>query len=90
MTERTEVVPLSDKLSEEQELTRREAIANQREVEPTPDETRNGWTKESLTKYLAERDAARTLMVDVNSITRKAARRKSVQNHRYRVLRWRG
>ena len=26
--------------------------------DPTPDEKRNGWTPEALTKYLAERDDA--------------------------------
>ena len=88
-TEHTEIVPLSDQLSLELDSARRQALARQEMIEPTRDEKRNGWTKESLTKYLAERHAGQTLAVDVNSLHRRVARRPNVQSHRYRPHRWR-
>lgn len=48
-------------------------------VEPTPDEIKNGWTKESLNRYLAERDqqAADVLL---RNERRKRARIESTQS----------
>lgn len=89
MIDHIEVVPLSEKTDQELQTARREALARQEPIEPTEEEKKNGWTKETLTKYLAEREAAQSLSVDVNSLHRQMARRKDVQNHRYRVHRWR-
>ena len=88
--ERPEIVPLSDKLSQELETARREALANQQNIEPTDEEKRNGWNKTTLTAYLAERFAAQSLAVDADSLLRRTARRSDEANHRYRPLRWRG
>ena len=87
---RPEIVPLSDKLSQELESARREALANQQDIEPTDEEKKNGWTRETLTAYLAERFAAQSLAVDADSLLRRTARRSDEANHRYRPLRWRG
>ena len=87
--EHTEIVPLSEQLDLELESVRRQAIARQEMIEPTDEESRNGWTTESLTKYLTERHAGQTLAVDVNSLHRRVARRPTVQNYRYRPHRWR-
>ena len=84
-----EVVPLSEKLTEELETARREAIAQQHTIEPTEEEKKNGWTAKTLTAYLTERVAAQSLNVDVNSLQRRLARRPTEANHRYRPLRWR-
>ncbi len=90
MTERIPVAPLSDRVLDEHDMARREALANSEEIEPTEEEKRNGWTTKTLTKYLAERFAAQSLHIDVNSLSRKSARRPNEQNHRYNVKRWRG
>lgn len=87
--ERPEIVPLSDKLNQELESARREALANQQAIEPTEEEKRNGWNKATLTAYLAERFAAQSLAVDVDSLHRRTARRSNEANHRYSPLRWR-
>lgn len=87
--ERIEIVPLSEKLSEELDLARREALIKQEQIEPTKDELKNGWTKETLTKYLAEQVAGQSLSIDINSLHRKTARRTNIQNHKYNPLRWR-
>lgn len=72
------------------ELDEAQAEAAQLEpVEPTDEEKRNGWTTETLTTYLAERQAGQALAVDVNSLHRRLARRPTVQNHRYNPKRWR-
>ena len=88
-TEHIEVVPLSEKLSEELETARREAINNQQPIEPTEEEKRNGWTAKTLTAYLTDRIAAQSLNVDVNSLHRQVARRPREANHHYRPHRWR-
>lgn len=77
---------LTEELSEELEDAKRNIRVV---VEPTPDELRNGWTKETLSQYLSEREAGQSLSIDVNSLTRRAARRSDVQNHRYNPHRWR-
>jgi len=87
--ESPEVIPLRDKLYEELNEVQQDALKRQQEVEPTEDERRNGWTKDTLTTYLAEREAGQSLSIDVNSLHRKLARRPNVQNHRYNPLRWR-
>lgn len=91
MTEidRPEIVPLSEKLYDELDAVQREALENQELVEPTDEEKKNGWTAETLTAYLTERLAGQSLAVDVNSIHRRAARRPTEANHRYRPHRWR-
>ena len=88
--ERHEIVPLSDKLSQELESARREALADKQDIEPTEEEKRNGWSKKNLTAYLAERFAAQSLAVDADSLLRRNARRPNEANHRYSPLRWRG
>ena len=87
--EHIEVVPLSEKLSDELETARREAINQQQTIEPTEEEKKNGWTAKTLTAYLSERLAAQTLNVDVNSLHRQVARRPREANHHYRPHRWR-
>lgn len=87
--EHIEVVPLSQKLNEELETARREAIAQQQIVEPTEEEKRNGWTAKALTAYLTDRLAAQSLSLDVSSLHRRLARRPNEANHHYRPLRWR-
>ena len=78
---------LREKLSEELDDAQHKARVDP--VEPTDEEKRNGWTSESLTAYLAERQAGQELAVDVNSLHRRLARRPTEQNHRYRPHRWR-
>lgn len=89
LTEEPRIVPLRDKLGDELDAVQQNAAAEQPRVEPTEDEKRNGWTAESLTAYLAERNAGQSLSIDVNSLHRRLARRPVVQNHRYNPLRWR-
>jgi len=86
--EHIEVAPLAE-LRREKEAARREAINCQQDVEPTDEEKKNGWTSETLTKYLAERMAAQSLSVDIDSLQRQRSQRRETQNHRYNVLRWR-
>jgi hypothetical protein len=81
---------LNDKLEAEVNAVRREAVTAQKPVEPTDEERRNGWSTKTLTAYLAERQAGQSIAVDVNSISRQAARRPNEQNHAYRPHRWRG
>jgi hypothetical protein len=69
---------------------RREALAEGKQVEPTEEERRNGWTARALTEYLAERAAGQSLAIDVNSLHRRNARRSGEANHHYRPHRWRG
>lgn len=74
----------------EKELEEAHKNAAQRDlVEPTDEEKRNGWTAESLTTYLAEREAGQSLSIDVDSLHRRSARRPTTQNHRYNPKRWR-
>ena len=83
------VTPLSEKLSEELEAARREAINQQQPIEPTDEEKKNGWTAKTLTAYLTDRIAAQSLNVNVNSLHRQVARRPQETNHHYRPHRWR-
>jgi len=83
-----EITPLADQL--ERELSESRRASSQEPVEPTEAERRNGWTAESLTRYLSERQAGQSLAVDVNSLHRRVARRPDEQNHRYCPHRWRG
>jgi len=87
--ERKTVLPLSEQLLLELETVRREALQNGEDIIPTEEEANNGWTKESLTRYLKDRYAAQSVFIDVNSIFRKAARRPNQQNHKYKPHRWR-
>ena len=81
--------PLSDRLYAELDDAQRQALGRGGPVEPTEEETANGWTSETLTSYLAERQAASNLAADPHSLHRRLARRPNRQNHKYRVLRWR-
>ena len=71
-----------------------EAQRNAREkkevVKPTEEEKKNGWTEETLSTYLAERKAAQSLGIDVNSFYRKSLQRPMTQNHKYNPLRRHG
>jgi len=87
--ERPKITPLSDRLFEEMDLARREALNKNEIIQPNEEEKRNGWTAETLTKYLQERHAAQSVMVNIKSLNRQAARRKDVQNHKYKPRRWR-
>lgn len=84
-----EIVPLREELNRERDYARREAINTQKEIEPTDEEKKNGWTTKTLTKYLADRMAGQSLSVDVNSLHRRKARRPNSQNHKYSPHRWR-
>ena len=83
------VTPLSEKLEQELDSARREALAQQKTIEPTEEEKKNGWTAKTLTAYLAERMAAQSLNVSIDSLHRRNARRPQEANHRYRPHRWR-
>jgi len=75
------------RLESELEAARRAALSRQQSIEPSEEEKRNGWTTETLTKYLTERLAGQSLIVDVHSLHRRQL--PDEQNHRYRVHRWR-
>lgn len=84
------VVPLSARLYDELDEAQRRALDAMQPVEPTPDEARNGWDAESLSLYLAGREAGTQVHLDPASVHRLAASRPRVQNHRYNPRRWRG
>jgi len=85
-----ERVTLADRLADEVDDAVDAAAKSRRElVQPSPEEARNGWTPESLTTYLDEREPVQALNVDPNSLARRAARRPIEQNHRYNRHRWR-
>ena len=77
-----------DKIKQELEGVRREAINKQESVEPTEEEKKNGWTSETLTAYLADRLAGQSLSTNIDSLSRKMARRPDAQVS-YQPLRWR-
>ena len=54
--------------------------------EPTEDEKRNGWTRESLTKYMAERSHEGVIHGDPAF---RKPKRPSAANSRYSPFRWR-
>ncbi len=54
-------------------------------IEPTADEAKNGWTAETLTKYLQERAQAQTL----TALHRPPAK-PTRANSKYSPHRWRG
>ena len=56
-------------------------------VEPNEEEKRNGWTTESLTKYIASQLASQSLTIDIKSLKRKV--KPDTQNNRYNPRRWR-
>lgn len=58
-------------------------------IQPSADEIKNGWTAETLTAYLQERDQANKNVIEFQPGTREL-RRPRQQNSRYRVTRWRG
>ena len=80
---------VSNKLYQELDQAQQESNRHVKSVEPTADEIRNGWNTESLTAYLADREAGQSLSIDINSLHRKIARRPVVQNSKYSPLRWR-
>lgn len=71
------------------ELQRAIASTEKEDIEPTDEEKRNGWTKETLSRYLAERRAGQSLAADPESALRRLARRPTEQNHRYNPHKWR-
>ena len=82
---------MQDRLADELDAVLAEAWKTQDGlVEPTEGEKKNGWTAETLTRYLIERKAGQSLDVDVNSLQRRMARRPIEQDHKYNPLRWRG
>ena len=58
-------------------------------IEPTDNELKGGWTKETLAEYLAERERAQAGVVMFNPDYRKPQRAKWA-NNRYNPMRWRG
>lgn len=65
-------------------------------VKPTPEEARNGWTEESLTKYQQERAQAQAAVIRNDVIDAKRGLRARGNPHpltangKYRPQRWRG
>ena len=59
------------------------------EVEPTPDEIKNGWTKETLALYIAERESAQAGKYSFDPMFRPPVK-PMVANSKYNPLRWRG
>lgn len=53
-------------------------------MELTPDEIKNGWTKDSLAKYQKEREAAQSESIDMTKRNMKPQSQVS-----YKPLRWR-
>lgn len=82
--------PLSERLADELDETRRDVDGAQHLVVPTDEEKRNGWTAEALTEYVAEREAGAALAVDPHSLQRRVASRPRAQNSKYDAHRWRG
>jgi len=68
-------------------MPRPEQTADTILIEPSDSEKANGWTKETLTKYLMERNAMQSLKIDVHNPMRQV--RPSIQNHKYSPHRWR-
>lgn len=58
-------------------------------IEPTPEEARNGWTAETLTDYVAEREAAQAIAVDPTSAARRFGARPRWQKTADPLERWR-
>lgn len=85
--ERHVILPLPDRLLEEMDSARRQLVIDGADVEPTPQEAKNGWTRATLTAYLRERLAAQGLWVDPASLKRRA--RPRAQNMTYDPHRWR-
>lgn len=57
-------------------------------IELSKEEERNGWTSETLTKYMNERNAMQSLKIDIHNPQRKI--RPTSQNHSYNKHRcWR-
>jgi len=59
-------------------------------IEPTADEAKNGWTAETLTEYVASRQAGAMLAADPHSEHSRIARRPRSQNTDYDPHFWRG
>lgn len=61
-------------------------------MKPTPEEERNGWTEESLTRYIREREVANAVVVlgdpESRYITKKRERPHKA-NNKYSPHRWR-
>ena len=57
-------------------------------IEPTAEETRNGWTAQTLTDYHHGQKAAQSLRIDPSSVLRRKAPPVRA-NSKYRPLRWR-
>lgn len=59
------------------------------QIEPTEDEKKNGWDKQSLSAYVAERERANAGVIMFDSEYRSRPRPKWANNI-YSPLRWRG
>jgi len=82
---------IRDLLQAEIDEEEQSAMQDAQLVQPTPEEARNGWTAESLTRYLISRKAAAGITIDPHSLHRRFAARPVAQNKQgYRPLRWRG
>ena len=58
-------------------------------IEPTDEERKGGWTKETLAVYLAEREQAQAGVIMFHPDHRRRARPRWANNS-YSPLRWRG
>ena len=57
-------------------------------TEPTPDETRNGWTAETLTRYIADAEKSQSAVIGFDPKARPKAKPR-VANSKYSPFRWR-
>ena len=80
---------ITDQIADEFDEALDAAASVQELIEPSADEKRNGWTAETLSDYIASREAAASLAIDPHSLSRRLARRPREAYHRYRPLRWR-
>lgn len=81
---------MSDREAHEFRAALQDAEQRREPVEPSAAERRNGWTAETLTKYLAEQEAAAAVRLDPHSTANRRNRRPGRTNGRYRPQRWRG
>lgn len=80
---------IHDDLADELDQAQETAFAKTDLIEPTKDEKKNGWTAETLTQYVAERNAGAELKTDPHSLERRMERRPRAQNTQYNPHRWR-
>ena len=83
------MVDIRDELADELDQTQDLAFEKTALIQPTKDELKNGWTAETLTQYVAERNAGAELRTDPHSLHRRMKQRPRVQNIQYNPHRWR-